>query len=146
MKQVRDILRLHTIMGLSIRKIQGATGVARSTVADYIKRSQELGLTLEQIDILNDDALRLKLFPDISCVVVSRKAMPDMNYIHKELKLRKKTKVTLQLLWDEYKKDNPDGYEYTQFRVHYKRYKQTLNPSMRQTHLAGEKVFVDYKP
>lgn len=144
MKQVRDILRLHTIMGLSIRKIQGATGVARSTVADYIKRSQELGLTLEQIDILNDDALRLKLFPDISCVVVSRKAMPDMNYIHKELKLRKKTKVTLQLLWDEYKKDNPDGYEYTQFRVHYKRYKQTLNPSMRQTHLAGEKVFVDY--
>lgn len=144
MKQVRDILRLHTIMGLSIRKIQGATGVARSTVADYIKRSQELGLTLEQIDILNDDALRLKLFPDISCVVVSRKAMPDMNYIHKELKFRKKTKVTLQLLWDEYKKDNPDGYEYTQFRVHYKRYKQTLNPSMRQTHLAGEKVFVDY--
>lgn len=144
MKQVRDILRLHTNMGLSLRKIQGATGVARSTVADYIKRSGELHLTIEQIDILDDDALRLKLFPDLSSVVVSRKAMPDMNYIHNELKLRKKTKVTLQLLWEEYKRDNPDGYEYTKFRVHYSRFKQTLNPSMRQTHLAGEKVFVDY--
>jgi len=144
MKQVRDILRLHAIMGLSIRKIQGATGVARSTVADYIKRFGELSLTLQQIDILDDDALRLKLFPDLTCAVVSRKAMPDMNYIHNELKLRKKTKVTLQLLWEEYKRDNPNGYEYTQFRVHYKRFKQTLNPSMRQTHLAGEKVFVDY--
>jgi transposase len=70
--------------------------------------------------------------------------MPDMNYLHKEMKLRKKTKVTLQLLWEEYKGDNPDGYEYTQFRLHYSRFKQTLNPSMRQTHLAGEKVFVDY--
>ena len=144
MKQVRDIVRLHSDMRLSIRKIQGATGVARSTVADYVKRFKELGLSLKQIDALDDDSLRLRLFPDISSVVTSYKAMPDMNYIHKELKQRKKTKVTLYLLWEEYKIDNPDGYGYTQFRVHYRRFKQTLNPSMRQTHLAAEKIFVDY--
>ncbi|MDQ7059985.1 MAG: helix-turn-helix domain-containing protein [Sulfurimonas sp.] len=45
MKQVRDIVKLHSDMGLSIRKIQGATGVAKSTVADYIKRFKELGLS-----------------------------------------------------------------------------------------------------
>ena len=36
MKQVRDIVKLHSDMGFSIRKIQGATGVAKSTVTDYI--------------------------------------------------------------------------------------------------------------
>ena len=140
MKSVRDIVKLHSDMGLSIRKIQGATGVAKSTVADYVKRFKELGLSLQQIDALDNDALRLQFFS----VVVSSKAMPDMNYIHQELKRRKKTKVTLFLLWEEYRVDNPDGYGYTQFRVYYRRFKKKLNPSMRQTHLAGEKLFVDY--
>ncbi len=54
MKSVRDIVKLHSDMGLSIRKIQGATGVAKSTVADYIKRFKELGLSLEQIEVLDD--------------------------------------------------------------------------------------------
>ena len=144
MKSVRDIVKLHSEMGLSIRKIQGATGVARSTVADYIKRFNELGLSIEQIDAMDDDALRLHFFPDVKSITASRKPMPDMNYIHQELKRRKKTKVTLYLLWEEYKEVNPDGYQYTQFRVHYRRFVKKLNPSMRQTHLSGERLFVDY--
>ncbi len=144
MKQVRDVLQLHSAMNLSIRRIQGATNVAKSTISDYIKRFKNSGLNMDQINILNDDELKLKLFPEHTSIVVSKKAMPDMNYIHKEMKLRKKTKITMMLLWEEYIEDNPTGYCYSQFRVHYKRYKQTLNPSMRQTHLAGEKLFVDY--
>ena len=144
MKLVRDIIKFHSDMGLSIRRIQGATGVAKSTVADYIRRFNELGLSTQQINVLDDDALRQQFFPDIASVVVSRKAMPNFNYIYQELKRRKKTKVTLYLLWEEYKEDNPDGYQYTKFRVHYRRFMKKLNPSMRQTHLAGEKMFVDY--
>ena len=144
MKQARDVLQLHSVMNLSLRRIQGATNVAKSTISDYIKRFHNCGLNIEQINILDDDALKLKLFPESSSVIVLKKAMPDMNYVYKEMKLRKKTKITLMLLWEEYKDNNPDGYCYSQFRLHYSRYKQTLNPSMRQTHLAGEKLFVDY--
>ena len=144
MKQVRDVLQLYSVMNLSLRRIQGATNVAKSTISDYIKRYNNSGLNIKQINILDDDALKLKLFPESSSGVASKKAMPDMNYLHKEMKLRKKTKITLQLLWEEYKESNPDGYQYTQFRLHYSRFKQRLNPSMRQTHLAGEKLFVDY--
>ncbi len=146
MKLVRDIVKLHSDMGLSIRKIQGATGVAKSTVADYIKRFNELGLSIKQINLLDDDSLRLQFFPDITSITISRKAMLDYNYIYQELKRRKKTKVTLFLLREEYKENNPDGYQYTQFCVHYRRYIKKLNPSMRQTHLAGEKLVVDYQP
>ena len=144
MKQVRDVLQLHSVMDLSLRKIQGATNVAKSTIADYIKRFKDSGLGIEQINILNDDELRLKLFPEHSLSIASKKEMPDMNYLHQEMKLRKKTKVTMRLLWEEYIEANPEGYRYTQFRLYYSRYKQRLGPSMRQTHLAGEKLFVDY--
>ena len=144
MKKVREVLRLHIIMKFSVRKIQTASGVARSTVQDYVKRLKSSNLTANEIDTLDDDALRFKLFPDGSSITTSYKAMPNMHYIYNELKTRKKSKVTLTLLWEEYKKDNPDGYEFTQFRLYYRRYCQTLNPSMRMVHVGGEKVFVDY--
>jgi len=144
MKQVRDVLQLHSVMKLSLRRIEGATRVAKSTISDYIKRFEKSGLTMEQINILNDDEMKLKLFGEHSSVGVSKKAMPDMNYLYQEMKRRKYTKVTMQLLWEEYLINNPDGYRYSQFRLHFRRYKQKLNPSMRQTHLAGEKLFVDY--
>ncbi len=144
MKQVRDVLRLHSVMNLSLRRIEGATGVAKSTISDYIKRFKASGLHIEQINVIDDDALRLKLFGEAISDVSIKRSIPDMSLIHKEMKLRKKTKVTLQLLWEEYRESSPDGYSYTQFRFYYRKYKQMLNPSMRQTHLAGEKLFVDY--
>lgn len=144
MKQVRDVLRLHSAMNLSLRKIEGATGVAKSTISDYIKRFKASKLNIEQINVIDDDALRLKLFGEQIADIGSKRAIPDMSVVHKEMKLRKKTKVTLQLLWEEYKESNPNGYSYTQFRFYNRKYKQMLNPSMRQTNLAGEKLFVDY--
>ena len=148
MKQIREVLRLHLFANLSSRKIQGATGVARTTVQDYIKRCKESDITSDALEQLNDDELSLKLFGDKKhSTLKSDKIMPDYNYIHQELKQSRenKTKVTLMFLWEAYKEQySENAYEYTQFRVYYRRYKQKLNPSMRQTHIAGEKVFVDY--
>jgi predicted DNA-binding protein YlxM (UPF0122 family) len=148
MKQTREILRLHLLADLSSRKIQGATGVAKTTVQDYIKRCKESDITSETLNLLNDDELRVKLFGEQTSITVqSGKVMPDYNIIHQELKQSKKdkTKVTLMFLWEAYKEQyGSEAYEYTQFRVYYRRYKQKLNPSMRQIHIAGEKLFVDY--
>lgn len=148
MKQIREVLRLHLFANLSSRKIKSATGVARTTVQDYIKRCKESDITTDTLEHMNDDELSLKLFGEFKHnTPKSGKVMPDYNYIHQELKQSKKdkTKVTLMFLWEEYKEQyGSDAYEYTQFRVYYRRYKQRLNPSMRQAHIAGEKLFVDY--
>lgn len=144
MKKVREVLRLYSEMSLSIRQIKGAAGVARSTVQEYVKRFDASGLTFAQIDGFDDEQLKVALFPERCRSIKPAKALPDMEYIHTELKRRKKTKVTLMLLWEEYRADHPDGYAYTQFRLHYNRYRQRLNPSMRQVHIGGEKMFVDY--
>jgi len=146
MKKVREVLRLHLGMQLSSRKIKGATGVAKTTVQEYIKRYNETEISLNELDEMNDDTLRLKLFGEQkSSTVQSTKIMPDYDYVHNELKQAKKTKVTLMFLWEAHKYQYGEkAYEYTQYRVYYRRYKQKLNPSMRQVHIAGEKVFVDY--
>lgn len=148
MKSIREVLRLHLLANLSARKIQGATGVARTTVQEYIKRCNESDISSVKIlDKLSDDTLNEKLFGITSTTISPNpsKIMPDYNYVHQEMKRKKKTKVTLMFLWEEYKSTyGEQAYAYTQFRVYYRRYKQRLTPSMRQIHIAGEKVFVDY--
>ena len=52
--------------------------------------------------------------------------------------------MTRQLLWEEYKGEHPDGLGITQFKEHYARFAKRLNPSMRQVHYAGDKLFVDF--
>ena len=52
--------------------------------------------------------------------------------------------VTLSLLWEKYRAAHPDGFGYTWFCGRYRAFKNLMRPSMRQTHAAGEKVFVDF--
>jgi transposase len=52
--------------------------------------------------------------------------------------------VTLQLLWDEYKQANPNGYGYSLFCELYQRWLNKLDVVLRQEHKPGEKMFVDW--
>ena len=52
--------------------------------------------------------------------------------------------MTLQLLWLEYLGVHSNGYRYSHFCEHYRRFAKRLKPSMRQVHRAGEKAFVDF--
>ena len=62
-----------------------------------------------------------------------------------ELRLELQSKgVTLMLLWQEYKERYPEGLQYSQFCDHYRRWTKTLDLSLRQEYLAGEKMFVDF--
>jgi len=65
----------------------------------------------------------------------------DFSAIHQELR---KKGVTLQLLWMEYKEQNPQGYQYSRFCELYQQWKKTIDPVLRQPYKAGEKMFVDY--
>ena len=52
--------------------------------------------------------------------------------------------MTLQLLWEEHRGGYPNGYGYSRFCELYRAWEGRLSPTMRQTHIAGEKLFVDY--
>ncbi len=89
---------------------------------------------------LNDDALEALLFPVVAKSTEAR-PMPDWARVH--LELRRKH-VTLMLLWEEYRERYPDGYGYTQFCEHYRRFAKRVDVVMRFTHKAGERMFVDF--
>ena len=66
---------------------------------------------------------------------------PDWSHNHAELKRRG---VTLALLWQEYRAEHAQGYAYSWFCERYSDWRKRISPTMRQTHLAGEKLFVDW--
>jgi transposase len=66
---------------------------------------------------------------------------PDWAGVHREVKHKH---VTLLILWDEYIAANPSGYSYSRFCELYRFFEKTLSVTMRQTHAAGERMFVDY--
>jgi transposase len=56
----------------------------------------------------------------------------------------KRPSVTLVLLWQEYRAEHADAYGYSRFCDLYGEWRKTISATMRQTHPAGEKLFVDY--
>ncbi len=66
---------------------------------------------------------------------------PDWVEIHREMRRKG---VTLVLLWQEYRERSAGAdYHYSQFANLYRQWLGTLDVVMRQTHKAGEKLFVD---
>jgi len=61
--------------------------------------------------------------------------------VHEELKRRG---VTLMILWEEHRAECADGHGYSQFCELCGRWRKRLSPVMRQTHVAGDKLFVDW--
>lgn len=140
MRKLKELLRLRFETRLSQNAIAKSLGLSPSTIHDYLLRFKVSGLKWPLDPQINDLELEARLFPRTSGVKTGDK-IPDWGYVHQELKKRG---VTRALLWGEYKQDHPDGYEYSCFCEAYSRYAATLSVSMRQSHKAGEKLFVDY--
>jgi transposase len=141
MRQVREILRLKYEQRLPHRAIARACGVGVGTVGAYCHRAQQAGLTWPLPAEWDDAQLEARLFQRVGDLVEVPRPLPDMAWLHQELK---RPGVTLLRLHLEYRAQHPDGYRYSQFCRHYERWVRTLRPTMRQVHRAGEKAFVDF--
>jgi len=139
MNKLKEIARLLLECNLGIRPIARACNISVSTASFYAEKFKELGASYREIRATDEDALSDLLFPRGE--KAPTRALPDFAYIAGELK---KKGVTLQLLHEEYKRDNPEGYGKTQFYQLYHDWKKKADPVMRITHKAGEKMFVDY--
>jgi transposase len=49
-----------------------------------------------------------------------------------------------RILWEAYRKEFPDGFQYTQFCFYYNQWKARVNPTMHLDHKAGDKLYVDF--
>jgi transposase len=140
MRKIQEVLRLHVQTKLSERAISSSVSLSRSTVTKIITRAKDAGISWPLPPELDESQLESLLVPNPqgrprNC------DEPEWTQVLQELKTKG---VTLQLLWMEYKQAYPTGYQYSQFCERFRLWRKKLNPVMRQIHLAGEKMFVDY--
>jgi len=142
MRQLRQTLRLHLESGLSVRECSRALGLAKSSVSRLACHARAAGVDWAVAQTLTDEELEARLYRRAGgrCST-NRQVEPNQAFIHQELK---RPGVTLQLLWEEYARGNELAYRYSAFCDKYRTWAASLKRSMRQTHLAGERLFVDY--
>jgi len=144
MRKIRDVLRLTFEAGLGQHQVGASVRLSQGSVSKYLALAKAAGLGWPLPPDLDDVALDRLLFPTSGRTEAreGRFAPADFAGIHTQLKRKG---VTLQLLWEEYRGVHGNqSYSYSQFCSLYRLFRGSLQRSMRQTHIAGEKLFVDY--
>jgi len=142
MSKVRKVLELYH-KGKAKSFISNYLSLSRNTVKKYIAVSQLLNFDVESIEKKSDSELEELFSKDGAQTIppILQTLYEFFPYVEKELK---KTGVTKHLMWQEYFEKHPDGYKLSQFKVHYIRWSNKVNPVMHMNHKAGDKMFVDY--
>lgn len=144
MRQIRQILQLHT-QGTAIRQIVKRTGFSRNTIRGYLTRWVSLGLAATPLDQLDDAALGALILGEgpvgVPRTERQRRLGEQLPDFARELK---RTGVTRQLLWQEYRNKDPEGYGYTQFCNSLGAYLQRSDAVMHFEHKAGEQLMIDF--
>lgn len=142
MRQLREILRLRLHAKLSMRQIRDSLRISLGAIQKAVNKAEELDLHWEAIEKLDDQQLAAAIYPQADTIPSNKKVLPDWIEVYQELKRKGTTK---QLLWEEYAQQYPNrSFSYPQYCLLYRSWLKKQRRSMRQTHKAGEKLFVDY--
>ena len=142
MRKIREVLRSLWDQRRSVREVAVSCDLARSTVKEYERRALEAGLSWPLPDV-DDGALEERLFASAAAPAAADAVpLPDWDAVDRDLR---RTKFTTRfVLWEEYRREHPDGYSYTRFCELFRSWRGRQDLSMRLTHVAGERLFVDY--
>src|SRR6202790_463154 len=141
MRQIREVLRLRLDSRLPQRALARSLGLSEGAVSGYLSRARAAGVAWPLPEDLDEARLEALLFPPPSGTPADQRPMPDWGWVHRELR---RPDVTLALLWEEYRAGAADGFGYSWFCDLYRAWAGRLKPTMRQIHIAGERMFVDF--
>ena len=141
MRKIRELLRLRWEQNLSQRVTANSLRLSQASVSDYLNRARRAGLMWPLPDGLDDAGLEALLFPPPPDIPSDQRPVPDWSAVHRDLR---RPNVTLALLWEEYRAATTDGFGYSWFCDLYREWAGRLKPTLRQVHIAGERLFVDF--
>lgn len=140
MEKIRHAIRLILTAALRDQEIANATSVSRNTVKRYRDMIADKGFCWDDLANLSDLDLDTKFNSVLRRAI--RKRLPDFSEVHAEMQTKG---ATLTVLWEEYRASNPENaLSYSQFTEYHRRYRQSIDRVMRQTHVPGQKAFVDF--
>ena len=141
MERVREVLRLFEL-GFTQRAIARATGVARSSLQEYLRTAEVEGITYERASLMTDPELREAFKKQRPGRLRVEVADPDFEQVHRGMVSRKG--VTLELLWKEWRATSNGEYSYSTFCRRYHEHIRQTQVVMRQAYTPGELLLSDY--
>lgn len=143
MEEIRSVIRLHK-NGFSNYAISEHTGISLPTIRKYFNRLKQVNLSPEELLSLDSATLSQICFPEKTAPSANGRMQAlfaHFEYAERELK---KTGVTKQLLWIEYKEQHPDGYNYSQYCYHFSEFLKNKEVVMHLEHKAAEMIMIDF--
>jgi hypothetical protein len=142
MRKLKEMARLRYEAGRTLDEIAASAGVARSTVQTALERMAKAGVSWPWPADVDEVVLHAQLYPNRpGPKPVAALVLPDLAAMRQQLARKG---VTRRLLWCEYREQQPEGMEYSQFCEVYRRWRKTQDAVMRFSHEPGDKLFVDY--
>jgi transposase len=143
MKNVRNIILLQD-KGFSGRQISKEMRLSHNTIKTYQERFKASLLSNAQLLAMDDAAFNALAY---GCSIQAddepkkKYFLSRLDYFIDELK---RTGVTRQLLWQEYKKEYAGGYSYSQFCDLLAHHSKISESSMHFEHKAAEVMMIDF--
>jgi transposase len=142
MNKVKQILQWYT-EGVPKLTISQRAGVSRNSVKSYIRQFIAMDKSLEELLGMKDGDLE-RLFSSR----LEKEPKDRYKALHARFpeieKALKRNGNTLCGIWQEYLKQQPDGFKHTQFNKYYRQWSARNNATMHIEHKAGDKMYVDY--
>lgn len=143
MSKIKQLLQLKKA-GASNRQIAKSLQMSRDKVNEYVKRTEGDSIGIDGLLKLDDPVLERRFHPGNPAYTDERmeaflKLLPDFveQLSHKH--------VTRQLVWEDYKRLYPDGYEKSQFYYHLAQNLRAQKPATSVLqHEPGKELYVDF--
>lgn len=143
MLKIKRIIQLKAA-GKSKSHIARELGIHRATLNTYLTKLAASGKSFESLLKLDDDALGRLVLHDNNTVQPDARLQVLQEQFPSYVEELNKTGVTRQLLWQEYIERHPDGYGYTQFCEHFRRYTAARKATMHFMHEPARYLQVDF--
>lgn len=141
MSQLKQVLRM-LAQGEAFKRIERDTGISRTTIKRYHRLIHAQALNVDELLLREDpELLHLLQSPEQADLARRQDFTRRLDYFFEQLQ---EGHVTKQLLWEEYKRDYPDGYQYSRFCHYLQQYDRSRKGTMSMEHKAGDKLFIDF--
>ena len=142
MSRIKQLLQLYQ-SGFSNHCIGRELQLDKETVNSYIRKVQSNGFDIAYLLSLDDPVLEKKFSAGNPAYTEERfQVIKDkLSYFESELGRKH---VTRRIIWEEYKKEYPDGYSYSQFCYHLSQMSLARHPTAILDHVAGGEMHVDF--
>src|SRR5690349_8240326 len=114
MRKIKEVLRLRLGLGLQQNQIARSCSIGQATVHRYLQKAAAVGLSWPLPEDVDDRRLEQLLLPGAAGRPSQiTRTPPDFAEVHRQLQMHKH--LTLQLVWEEYRETQPQGYSYSRY-------------------------------